>query len=205
MISEHDDANIANSEIQLPARRRQRAIRDWRRRPAPSQTPAPPPPSISQLMDACSWANQIAIADPTRRNRHAALYAREALGEARERAATEFGRVRNWKLAQRGFMLQDLIAGRNGWRTRPDHAFVDHGSSYRCGARPAAFVAQPYRPAFKLDRAQAFADEHGLAVSVAEGVESWWNPGKCLVVIWERGSPPPQTPSQVRRRLWGAR
>lgn len=205
MISEHDDTIITNSEIQLPARRRQRAIPDWRPRPAPSQTPAPPPSSISQLLAERSWADGLVIVDPSRKNRLAALAVREALGEARERAATEFGRVRNWKLARRGFMLQDLIAGRNGWRTRPDHAFVDHGSSYRCGARPAAFVAQPYRPAFKLDRAEAFADEHGLAVSVAEEVESWWNPGQCLVVIWERGSPPPQTPSQVRRRLWGAR
>jgi hypothetical protein len=60
-------------------------------------------------------------------------------------------------------------------------------------------VAQPYKAAFKLDRAQAFADEHGLTVSVVEGFESWYWPGECLIVVWRKGCLPPQT----RGRLVG--
>jgi hypothetical protein len=192
-----------HSEILLPSARRRRRAPNWRRRPAlPRVSPPVKPGEISQLLAERSWANGLVIVDPSPKNRRAVIAAREALGEARERAAAEFGRVRNWKLAQRGFMLQDLIAGRNGWRTSPDHAFVDHGVSYRCGARPAAFIAQPYRPAFKLDRAEEFADENGLTVHVAEDAESWWFPGMCIVVVWQRGCP---TAPQTRGRFWGGR
>jgi hypothetical protein len=201
-IGEH----FPTSEILLPSARRRRRAPNWRRRPARLPTsPRVKPGEISQLLAERDFAVSVAAADPTRKNRLAAIAAREALGEARERAATEFGRARNWRLAQRGFMLQDLIAGGNGWRTNPEHAFVDHGASYRCGARPAAFVAQPYAPAFKLDRALEFADEHGLTVHVVEDAESWWFPGRCLVVIWQRAIPPRPSVTQTRGRCWGGR
>jgi hypothetical protein len=190
-----------HSEINLPSARRGRRAPDWRRRPAlPRVSPPVKPGEISQLLAERSWAHGLVIVDPSPKNRRAVIAAREALGEARERAAAEFGRVRDWKLAQRGFMLQDLIAGRNGWMSHPEHAFVDHGVSYRRGARAAAFVAQPYRPAFKLAKAQEFARENGLTVHVAEDAESWWFPDMCIVVVWERGCPPAP---QVRRRFWG--
>lgn len=187
-------------EIHLPARRRKRAAPDWSRRPA---TPAPRVKhgEISQLLAERNFAARIARLDPTPRNRCADLAAYEALGEARWRAAREFGGAHYWSLARSGFMIGELCARERGCRypdLHPDYSLVDHPTLYRWAIgphnrQPAALVAQPYKAAFKLDRAQAFADEHGLTVSVAEGFESWYWPGACVIVVWKRGCLPPQT------------
>jgi hypothetical protein len=189
MTGEH----TTNSEISLPARRRARAAPNWSRRPAP-----PASKSISQLLAERDFAARVATVDPTPKNRLADRAACEALGEARLRAAREFGELHQWRLAKRGFRLGDLCARMRGHYARdpqPDYPLVDHPAHYRWadGYQPAALVCQPYEAAFKRDKAQAFADEHGLMFHVVEGFESWWSPGQCLIVVWEKGYPPRHT------------
>ena len=50
-------------------------------------------------------------------------------------------------------------------------------------------VAQPYTPGFDLAKAEQFAGENELVVHVADLFESWYSPGMCTVVVWERGGP----------------
>jgi hypothetical protein len=179
-----------HSEISLPARHRRLAAPNWSRRPA-----SPAPKSISQLLAERDFAARVATVDPTPKNRLADLAACEALGEARLRAAREFGELHQWRLAKRGFRIADLCARRRGHYVRdlqPDYPLVDHPAHYRWAdsRQPASIVAQPYEAAFRHDKAQAFADENGLTFRVVEGFESWWSPGQCLIVVWERGWPP---------------
>jgi hypothetical protein len=195
MTGEH----YTNSEISLPARRRRRAAPNWSRHPAPQA-----PKSISQLLAERDFAARVATVDPTPKNRLADRAACEALGEARLRAAREFGELHQWRLARRGFRIGDLCARERGHYylcdLQPDYPLVDHPAHYRWadGYQPAALVAQPYKAAFQHDQAQAFADKHGLLFHVVEGFESWWWPGQCLIVVWEKGYPP------RRDQSWGA-
>jgi hypothetical protein len=63
-------------------------------------------------------------------------------------------------------------------------------------------MAQPY--GIDLSRAQAFADQHGLTFEVLDD-EGWWFPGRCLVVVWGRKTPTPQTrPQAASGRRWRA-
>jgi hypothetical protein len=186
MIGEH----YTNSEISLPARRRRGAVPNWLRHPAP-----PAHKSITELLAERDFAARVATLDPTPKNRLADLAACEALGEARLRAAREFGELHQWRLARRGFRIGDLCARPRGhyfWDLQPEYPLVDHPAHYRWadGYQPAALVAQPYKAAFPHDQAQAFADKHGLTFEVVEGFESWWSPGQCLIVVWEQGWPP---------------
>jgi hypothetical protein len=187
-----------NSEISFPAGRRRRAVPNWSRHPAP-----PAPKSISQLLAERDLAARVATVDPTPKKRLADLVAGEALGEARLRAAREFGELHQWRLAKRGFRLGELCARPRGHTyfrdPQPDYPLLDHPTDYRWadGYQPASIVAQPYEPAFSHDKAQAFADEHGLVFHVVEGFESWWSPGQCLIVVWERGYPPRQRPMAI--------
>ena len=119
------------------------------------------------------------------------------------RAAREFGELHQWRLAKRGFRIGDLCARRRGYYARdlqPDYPLVDHPAHYRWadGYQPASIVAQPYKAAFRHDQAQAFADKHGLLFHVVEGFESWWSPGQCLIVVWEKGYPPRPTTVMLR-------
>ena len=186
MTGEH----YTDSEILLPGRPRRRAVPNWARSSAP-----PVSKSISQLLAERDFAARVATLDPTPRNRLADLAACEALGEARLRAAREFGDLHQWRLAKRGFRIGDLCARRRGHYRhdpQPDYPLLDHPTDYRWAdsRQPASIVAQPYEAAFRHDKAQAFADENGLTFHVVEGFESWWSPGQCLIVVWERGWPP---------------
>ena len=196
MTGEH----YTNSEISLPARRRRGAVPNWSRHPPP-----PAPKSISELLAERDFAARVATIDPTPKNRLADRAACEALGEARLRAAREFGELHQWRLARRGFRLGDLCARERGHYylrdPQPDYPLLDHPTDYRWAdsRQPASIVAQPYKAAFRHDQAQVFADEHGLLFHVVEGFESWWSPGQCLIVVWEKGYPP------RRDQSWGVR
>jgi hypothetical protein len=183
-------SEIHHSEISLPARRRRRGVPNWSRHPAP-----PVSRSISHLLAERGFAARAATLDPTPRNRLADLAACEALAEARLHAAREFGDLHQWRLARRGFRIGDLCARRRGHYRQdlqPDYSLLDHPTDYRWAdsRQPAAIVAQPYKAAFRHDKAQAFADKHGLTFHVVEGFESWWSPGQCLIVVWEKGWQP---------------
>ena len=179
MSSEH----FPNSEINLPSRRR-RAVPNWR---APQRFK-----STSELLAERDFALVTMDANPNPRTRADAHAASAALAKGRWRAATEFSAPRGWRPATRSFMLEDLCGSRNngGCYIQRPHEMFDHPTYFRWerGRRPAAIVAQPYAPAFDLAQAESFARENELLVSVAN-FESWWSPGMCTVVVWERGGP----------------
>ena len=64
------------------------------------------------------------------------------------------------------------------------YPWFDHRWYFRRRGKPAAIVANPYAPAFKLETAEKLARASGLAVEVADA-ESWWN-DKCIVVVWTK-------------------
>jgi hypothetical protein len=173
------------SEINLPSRRKRTRVHNW-------TTPAK---SISELLAERSRAGRIATLDPTQRNRAADRAACDALAEARWRAAQEFGVPYAWRPG-RSFLLEDLCGFHNSPRRyrevrhRP-HEFFDHPTWFRWarGHAAAAIVAQPYKPAFNLAKAEEFARENELVVHVADAFESWYYPGMCVIVVWERGGP----------------
>jgi hypothetical protein len=175
------------SEIHLPSSRHKRRASNWSRPPAPK--------SISELMAERSWAHRIVAIDPTAINRIAAEEASTALTEGQWRAATEFGAPHAWRPTRRGFSIEALAGFYNSKRryrrVSTPRGFNDHGWCFRWarGHAPAALVGQPYKPAFDLAKAQAFARENELLVSVADAFESWHNPGECLLVVWTRGEP----------------
>jgi hypothetical protein len=183
-----------NSELSLPGRRRRRAAPDWSRRGAP-----PAPKSISQLLAEREFAGCLATVDPTPANRAADQAAGAALAHARHKAAVEFGVPCAWRPGK-SFQLEDLCDFHNSRRryreirTQP-HEMFDRPCFFRWAkgganaGRPAAIVAQPYEPAFNLDAARAFAAENELIVHVADAFESWYSPGMCTIVVWERGGP----------------
>jgi hypothetical protein len=185
-----------HSEIHLPSRCRGPAP-NWRsplsRRPARS-TPSVPRP-IAELLAERDFAARLATHNPTPANRFADQAACDALNEARRKVAAEFGFPYGWRPGK-GFRLEDLAGFHNSprryheIRTKP-HEMFDHPWFFRweVGGGPAGLVAQPYAPAFDLAKAEAFAAENELNVHVADLFESWWSPGMCTIVVWERGGP----------------
>jgi hypothetical protein len=193
------------SGLSLPGRRR-RAAPDWSQRPAPP--PAPPAPkSISQLLAERDFAARVATINPTPKNRLADRAACAALNQARHKAAVEFGIPYSWR-SGKGFQLEDLCGFHNSrlrYRSvRGPHEMFDHPWFFRWAkggrneGRPSAIVAQPYSAGFDLDEARAFAQENGLVVHVANLFESWYSPGMCTIVVWERADPRRQEPTGAR-------
>ena len=187
-----------HSEINLPSARRKRRAPNWRQ--APRVKP------ISELLAERQWANRITTIDPSAYARADAWDASTALAEGRWRAAIEFGVPCGWRQSWGGFEIEELCASsqRRHWhiRSKP-HEMFDHPTYFRWqrGHAPAAIVAQPYAPAFNLAKAEQFAREHELVVHVADACESWYSPGKCLIVVWKRGYPP----RQDRGAFWAGR
>lgn len=186
MTGEH----FTNSEISLPARRRGRAVPNWSRHPAP-----PARKSITELLAEVEFAGRLATINPTPANRAADRAACDALAEARRKAAAEFGSPYGWRPGK-WFNLEDLCGRSRRFRSvQEPHEMFDHPRFFRWAkgganeGRPAAIVAQPYTPGFDLDEAYAFARENELVVHVADLFESWWSPGMCTIVVWERGGP----------------
>jgi hypothetical protein len=177
------------NEINLPSRRRHgRARPNWAR-------PRRVKP-ISELLAERDFAFAVMGDSPSPRVRAEAEAASAALAEARWRAAVEFGVPYGWRPARQSFRLEDLCGFYNsrrryrGVRHRP-HEMFDHPTYFRWerGRGPAGVVAQPYAPAFDLAKAEQFASENELVVHVANVFESWYSPGMCVIVVWERGGP----------------
>ena len=170
-----------------------RAVPNWSRHPA-----SPAPKSISELLAERDFAARVATIDPTPANRLADRAACDALSQGRHEGAVAFGVPCAWRPGK-GFALEDLCGFHNSRQryrsVRGPHEMFDHPWFFRWAkgraneGRPAAIVAQPYTPGFDLDAAYAFAAKNELVVHVANLFESWWFPGMCTVVVWERGSP----------------
>jgi hypothetical protein len=151
---------------------------------------------ISQLLAERSFTFAAMDANLNPRTRTDAEAASAALAEARWRVAQEFGVPYAWRPTWRSFRLENLCGFHNSRRhyreVRPQpHEFFDHPTYFRWerGRRPAAIVAQPYAPTFNLAKAEQFARENELVVHVANVFESWYSPGMCVIVVWERGGP----------------
>ena len=179
---------LSNSEIHLPTRRRKR------HRP-PNWAPRK---SISELIAERDFAAALAAVDPTPLNRDADRAACAALAEARWAKAVEFGVPHGWAPSARGFRIEDLCGFHNSKRryreVRAPSLMFDHAGFFRWekgAARrgPAGVVSHPYKPAFNLAEAEAFAAENELTVYLADAFQSWWDPDKCLTVVWERAGP----------------
>ena len=152
-IGEHFPTSGIN--LHLPSARRRRAVPDWA-----------PPKSISELLAEKRRAYRIADIDPNPRTRAEVQNAETALADGQWRAATEFGAPHLWRPAKRSFAFNALAGFTNSKRRfrhlHPPLEFMDHSWCFRWahGHGPAAIVAQPYKPAFNLDKAVEFAREN---------------------------------------------
>jgi hypothetical protein len=174
-----------HSETNFPSARRKRSrAPNWRARQRAK--------SIRQLMDEYDWANQAETLDPNPHTRAAVAAAYAALDEGQWRAAIEFGVPHLWRPARRRFALDALAGFHNSKPYRyvgTPFKLFDWAMCYRWAHnhRPAAIVGQPETYTFKLAEAQEFARENELLVSVADTFESWRYPGRCALVVWQRG------------------
>jgi hypothetical protein len=143
---------------------------------------------ITELLEARDRALELAASAPTPVNRDKAWAASEALAEARLAAAKAFGAAYGWTVARHGFRPVKLSHGSGSSADfQAPYPLFDHPICFRWPDgwhSAAAIVSQPYSLAFKIDEAEAFASRHGLSVHVDRETESWYSPGKCLVVIW---------------------
>ena len=166
-----------------------RARPDWR--------PVPVSASLARLIEARD-RTQIAASDDPRLAPFAEA-ASLALARARHERAQAFGARYGWKPSAAAFGVEEICAaqlmGRRYFRRElswlpaevggTHWPWFDHRWYFRCRSRPAAIVANPYAPAFKLETAQALARASGLEVRIEDDNASWWN-DKCIVVVWTK-------------------
>jgi hypothetical protein len=164
-----------------------------RRAPKPDWRPVPVSADLARLIEA---------RDRTRCDPRLAPFAEAAslaLAQARHARACAFGARYGWRPSAAAFGVEDfcgpVLVGRR-WLRREDwnmaaeirgmqYPLFDHRWYFRRRGKPAAIVANPYAPAFKLETAQALARASGLKVRIEDDIESWYN-DKCIVVVWTK-------------------
>jgi hypothetical protein len=106
-----------------------------------------------------------------------------------DRLAQDFGKLHGWKLTDKEFTAKVLAehkmhGGRDDWGgDRRWPSFVNHPFFYRLNRRAVAVVAHDYNMPVTLPKAQAWATEHGLAVTLPTDFPSWWYPGSTTLVV----------------------
>lgn len=95
---------------------------------------------------------------------------------------TRYGRAHSCGAAHAGRKANPLCVA-----TREKHEWFDHIEIFWIPAqREYVFTSQPYRVTLtEFRKMEAFAAEHGLALSISI-TDAWWYPGRTPLITWRR-------------------